>query len=71
MHWYGYDHMGWMAIWWVLGAALIVALLWAFVRGTRGRTGDDDTPEKILERRYARGEIDHDTFERMSADLKR
>ena len=74
MHWYwdGGAHMAWMGIWWFVGAAVIAALFWAaFASWGRGpRNGGGDSPERILKRRYARGEIDHDTYERMRSELR-
>ena len=34
-------------------------------------TPGSESPELILKRRYAKGEIDHDAYERMLADLKK
>jgi len=73
MHWYwdGGSHMAWMSIWWVLGAGVIAALFWAmFASSSRRSVGGGESPEKILKRRYANGEIDHDAYERMLADLR-
>lgn len=74
MHWYwnGHEHMAWMGIWWVLGATMVAGLFWAiFASSTRvPRSGRGDSPERILKRRYASGEIDHDTYERMLTDLR-
>jgi len=54
--------MGWMAIWWVLGTVLIAALVWALLKSTRGpASGPSESPEDILKRRYAKGEIDRET----------
>jgi len=70
MHYWDSWHMGWMMIAWVLALAVIAGLIWAAARS--GLTSSvADPPEQILKRRYAKGEIDHDTFERMLADLKR
>lgn len=66
--------MGWMALWWLLGIALIVLLVWALVTRlpfSGGQGGSGESPEQILKRRYAKGEIDRDTYERMLADLKK
>lgn len=35
--WSGWGHMGGMWIWWILGAALIAAVVWAAVRRSRNR----------------------------------
>jgi uncharacterized membrane protein len=71
MYWDG--HMGgWM---WLLGLivlALVIAetcLLFSS-RSTGGSTGRTETPEQILKRRYAQGEIDSDTYRRMIEDLR-
>lgn len=69
--WNGDGHMGWMAIWWILGAALIAAVVWALVKSARGPGGAIDSPEAILKRRYASGEIDQQTYERMLGELRK
>lgn len=63
--------MGWMGIGWLLGAALVVTLIWALLRSTRGPTiRPKESPEDILKRRYAKGEIDREGYQRMLSDLK-
>lgn len=47
--------------------AITVAILWLLV--TRRRHGGTEDPRRILQLRYARGEVDRDTFLRMRADL--
>ncbi|MFD9093237.1 SHOCT domain-containing protein [Streptomyces collinus] len=80
---YWNDGWAWMAFMPLLWIALIVLVVWAVVRltrgtpdGTSGRGGwaeseRRETPEDILDRRYASGEIDTDTYaearERLSA----
>lgn len=72
MPWNGYWHMGWMALWWIFPIALVVVLVWALVTRIPFRPdGRGESPEQILKRRYAKGEIDRDTYERMLADLKK
>lgn len=75
-HWTG-DGFGWgfgmivMAVFWLLFAA---ALVW-IVRVVWDRTGTrppgprSDTPLEILQRRYARGEMDRAEFEEKKKDL--
>lgn len=75
MHWgFGEEHMGGMWIWWIwwiLGAALIAAVGFAVIRTVRGAMNTTtESPEQILERRYAKGELDLETYERMLRDLK-
>ncbi len=76
-HWTG-DGFGWgfgmivMTVFWLLFAA---ALVW-IVRAVWDRTGirqapgpRSETPLEILQRRYARGEIDRAEFEEKKKDL--
>lgn len=64
--------MGWMGLWWILIIVGIAAVIWAASssskRGNGGNAGE--SPEKILKRRYANGEIDRETYERMLQDLR-
>lgn len=75
MHWWnGSWHMGGMVFWWALGLAAIALVIWAVLQAGRPRVADGpagDSPEAILKRRYARGEIDRETYERMLADVRR
>ena len=62
----------WMVLWWVAGLVVLVLL----VRLVAGTTGgfpprSDETPEQILKRRYAKGEIDSEEYQRRLADLRR
>ncbi len=72
--WPGYgDHMGWMGLWWVVGAVLLLLLVWAVARasGLPGPSRTEEPPETILKRRYARGDIDREEFERRLTDLRK
>jgi putative membrane protein len=65
-------HMSWMWLWWVLGFAVLVLVIWTIARlatpaGPRG----EDSPEAILKGRYARGEITQEEYERRLATLRR
>ncbi|HSN25958.1 MAG TPA: SHOCT domain-containing protein [Kofleriaceae bacterium] len=53
-----------MAIAWFLLGAITVLML-----GSLMPSDEDDSPDEILKQRYARGEIDRATFERMREDL--
>ena len=76
MMWGGYD-MGWFS----MGAGLLVLVLlvvvavWAVWRLTPGsRAGGPppgDTPEDVLRRRFAAGEIDAEEYERRMAVLRK
>lgn len=72
--WPGYgDHMGWMALWWSVGLAVLVLLVWGAARagGSQGYRNADESPETILKRRYARGELDSEEFDRRLTDLRK
>ncbi len=70
---------GWlmMAFGMVVMIALLVILVWALIRWFNGRSTQPGIPPtggpsalEILEQRYARGEIDDATFERMRERLQ-
>jgi putative membrane protein len=70
MGWYGNGMgvTGWffMGLFWLV---LLGVIIWAIVRllpAGRNESGGPtapETPEEILDRRYARGEIDHETYQ--------
>jgi putative membrane protein len=67
MGWYG-NGMG-LGAWLFMGTfwvALLVLIVWLVVRllpaGNRPAGGSVDSPEDILDRRFARGEIDEETY---------
>jgi putative membrane protein len=82
MH-YGGGAMGFMWLWWLGGILLVVVLVWAVLRAIsrsgssrdRGRDpgagGPVDSPEEILRRRYASGEIDRSEYEERLRNLRR
>lgn len=65
--------MGWMLIWGLVGIALLVALVvWTvlLVRRGDGPSPRVDSPEEVLRRRFATGEIDEDEYLRIQAGLR-
>jgi putative membrane protein len=71
--WYEDGPVGWMGIWWVLDLVLVAVLIWAVLRAAQrpgGTTGPSESAEDVLKRRYAKGEIDRDTYQRILKDLR-
>jgi putative membrane protein len=62
----------WMVAWWV-GGLVVLILLVRLVAGSLGSTAarSDDVPEQILKRRYAKGEIEREEYQRRLEDLRR
>ena len=70
-YWGGFGWL-WMALWWVLIIAGIVALVrWLSVRRAEDEKPAANSALDLLKERYARGELDHDTYEKMRRDLER
>jgi putative membrane protein len=77
MHWdYGW-HMTGMWLLWLVGILLLVAVVWLAVRAASGQgttvppRSREDSAEEILRRRYAKGEIDKDEYQRRMDDIRR
>ena len=69
--WDGF-HAGWMGFWMVFWLAVLLLLVWVVARAAGGQSWrNDETPEQILKRRYARGEIEREEFERRLSDLRK
>ena len=53
---------------------IIVGLFFVFLNMAKGNSGglaDKETPMEILKKRYARGEIEEEEFERRQKELER
>ena len=76
MHWNGW-HMGGMWIFWLVLLVTVVWLVVYLARAATGRgpaapmQGGRESPEEILKKRYARGEIDRAEYEKKLEDLRR
>lgn len=63
--------MGGMWLWWILGIAIVGIAAWAIVRPLSRSAGkESESPEEALKRRYARGEIDKDDYEKRLRTLR-
>ncbi len=63
--------MGAMWLIWVLIIIATVLFIRWMVDASRDRRGPRETPEEILKRRYANGEINKTEYERKLTDLRR
>lgn len=65
-HWFG---GGFMWLFWIL---IIIVIIWAIKAATGQNNSQKNNPESamdILKKRYARGEIDQQEFEKMRKNL--
>jgi putative membrane protein len=58
-----------LVFWGLIIAGLVLLVRWLWDRAQPG-TGAGDAPLEILKRRYARGEIGKEEFERIKKDLE-
>lgn len=70
-YWNGGGFMGFMWIWWILLIVIVVLGIRFFTGRGGAQAGRRESPEEILKRRYANGEIDREEYERMMSDLRR
>jgi putative membrane protein len=59
-----------MGAWWLLGLVATMAIIWLLVNGGRRVGPPPESPDEILKRRYARGEISSDEYRRMRDELR-
>jgi putative membrane protein len=63
--------MGLMSISGIVLLVVIGVLIWWLVGKPRNLRALPESPEEVLKRRYARGEINKEEYERMLSDLRR
>jgi putative membrane protein len=62
----------WMVLRWVVGIVVLGVLVRVVVGSFGGSSPrSEDTPERILKRRYAKGEIEREEYQRRLEDLRR
>jgi uncharacterized membrane protein len=69
-YWHTGWHMWWMGGSWVVGLVLVGLFLWAWVHGTAFEPSRE-SPETILKRRYAQGEISGEEYNRRLTELRK
>lgn len=61
-----------MGLFWLLIITLIGTLIWFLIKKGSSTAGkpSDETPQEILKKRYARGEIDDEQYRRMKKEIE-
>ena len=70
-HMMGYGYGG--GFMWTLVLIVVGAILWYLLQSSKTRGSDAfqrETPLDILKKRYARGELDKEAFDRMKKDVE-
>jgi uncharacterized membrane protein len=64
--------MGWMSLWWwIFIVPVLIAVVWFALSAARRKDSAQESPDQVLKRRYANGEMDRGTYERKLEDLRR
>ncbi len=58
-----------LAFWGLIIVGLVLVVRWLWDQGRHGSGSAGDAPLEILKRRYARGEINKEDYDRMKQDL--
>ena len=61
--------MGFGGILWIAIIALIVFLVWQYLKQDKNLGNSKNSPLEILKQRYAKGEIDKEEYEEKKRDL--
>jgi putative membrane protein len=66
----GFGWLAMLAFWGILIAGLVLLVRWASGAMPHGGSTAAESPRDILKRRYAAGEIDQPTYERMLKEFE-
>ena len=69
-HWDSWWHAGGMWIFWFAVLAIVGAGIYLAVRAMKKTEPPRESPQEILQRRFASGEITRDEYERAMKDLR-
>jgi len=63
--------MFFMGLFWLVVLALIITLIWFLIRkgSSPAQQASDEKPQEILDKRYARGEIDEKQYRSMKKEI--
>ncbi len=67
--WTGGWHMGWMWLGWIGFVVVVAAAVWVLGRLAGGADRPRESAREVLRLRYAKGEIDRETYERMLKEM--
>jgi len=67
-HMMGYGYGGMLM--WIIFIAIFGVLIYFLMQAAKGRGRAGETPLEILKRRYAKGEVTREEYERMKKDLE-
>jgi uncharacterized membrane protein len=70
-YWFNGWHMIWMTASWLAGIGLLFVLIGLLAAAINGRPTTEDSPEEILRRRYAAGEIETGEYEQRLEELRK
>ena len=74
MHYWYWSYGGqmiWMTISWLVGIGLFSMLIWLLVSAISRGPESSSSPEEVLRRRFAAGEIESDEYERRLDELRK
>lgn len=70
MHWNSWWHAGGMWLFWLAVFVVIGLAIYFAVRSMKKKEPRHESPKEILQKRFARGEIERDEYERALKDLR-
>ena len=70
MHWDSWWHAGGMWLIWLVVIAVISVAIYLAARAMTRSEPPRESPEEILKKRFARGDIDREQYEQAMKDLR-
>lgn len=70
MHWNGWWHAGGMWLFWLVVFVIVGLAIHFAVRSMKRSEPPHESAEEILKKRYARGELERDEYEKAMKDLR-
>jgi putative membrane protein len=70
-YWFNGGHMVWMAIWWLFAIGFFSLVIWLLIAAVSSGPESSRSPEEILRRRYAAGEIQSEEYESRLEELRK